>query len=87
MRGPTRLRSQLQRVGRHGLTRQLPISNRSIPRLWSTEFLLQPPRPYAVAGRTTGTSSPRLIWDLLSDYEYDRFQNLDLRVVLGSGLG
>jgi putative salt-induced outer membrane protein YdiY len=30
---------------------------------------------------------PRLLWNLFNDYEYDRFQNLDLRVVLGSGLG
>ena len=31
--------------------------------------------------------NPRLLWNLFNDYEYDRFQNLDLRVVLGSGLG
>jgi putative salt-induced outer membrane protein YdiY len=30
---------------------------------------------------------PRLLWNLFNDYEYDRFQDLDLRVVLGSGLG
>jgi putative salt-induced outer membrane protein YdiY len=30
---------------------------------------------------------PRLLWDLFNDYEYDRFQDLDIRVVLGSGLG
>jgi hypothetical protein len=30
---------------------------------------------------------PRLFWNLFNDYEYDRFQNLDLRVVVGSGLG
>ncbi|MEZ5398513.1 MAG: DUF481 domain-containing protein [Bryobacteraceae bacterium] len=29
----------------------------------------------------------RLFLNLFNDYEYDRFQNLDLRVVLGSGLG
>jgi len=29
----------------------------------------------------------RLLWNLFNDYEYDRFQNLDLRVVLGGGLG
>ncbi len=30
---------------------------------------------------------PRLFWNLFNDYEYDRFQNLDLRMVLGTGLG
>ncbi|MBI4904448.1 MAG: DUF481 domain-containing protein [Acidobacteria bacterium] len=30
---------------------------------------------------------PRLFWNFFNDYEYDRFQNLDLRVVAGSGLG
>jgi putative salt-induced outer membrane protein YdiY len=30
---------------------------------------------------------PRLFWNVFNDYEYDRFQNLDLRTVLGSGLG
>ena len=30
---------------------------------------------------------PRLLWNLFNDYEYDRFQNLDLRFVLGTGLG
>jgi putative salt-induced outer membrane protein YdiY len=30
---------------------------------------------------------PRLLWNLFNDYEYDRFQDLDLRVVLGGGLG
>ena len=30
---------------------------------------------------------PRVIWNLFNDYEFDRFQNLDLRFVLGSGLG
>jgi len=29
----------------------------------------------------------QLLWNLFNDYEYDRFQNLDLRVVLGAGLG
>ena len=29
----------------------------------------------------------RMLWNLFNDYEYDRFQNLDLRVVLGGGLG
>jgi hypothetical protein len=29
----------------------------------------------------------RLFWTLFNDYEYDRFQNLDLRVVVGSGVG
>ena len=28
----------------------------------------------------------RTLWNLFNDYEYDRFQNLDLRVVLGGGL-
>ena len=31
--------------------------------------------------------NPRLLWTLFNDYEYDRFQDLDLRVVLGGGLG
>jgi putative salt-induced outer membrane protein YdiY len=31
--------------------------------------------------------SPRLFVNAFNDYEYDRFQNLDLRVVLGGGLG
>ncbi|HET8547112.1 MAG TPA: DUF481 domain-containing protein [Bryobacteraceae bacterium] len=31
--------------------------------------------------------SPRLFVSGLNDYEYDRFQNLDLRVVFGGGLG
>lgn len=30
---------------------------------------------------------PRVFWNFFNDYEYDRFQNLDLRVVLGSGVG
>ena len=30
---------------------------------------------------------PRLFWNVFNDYEFDRFQNLDLRVVIGSGLG
>jgi putative salt-induced outer membrane protein YdiY len=30
---------------------------------------------------------PRLFANIFNDYEYDRFQNLDLRTVLGSGLG
>ncbi|MBL8176223.1 MAG: DUF481 domain-containing protein [Bryobacterales bacterium] len=30
---------------------------------------------------------PRIFWNFFNDYEYDRFQNLDLRVVLGSGVG
>jgi putative salt-induced outer membrane protein YdiY len=30
---------------------------------------------------------PRVFWNFFNDYEYDRFQNLDLRVVLGSGFG
>jgi hypothetical protein len=29
----------------------------------------------------------RLFWTLFNDYDYDRFQNLDLRVVIGSGGG
>lgn len=29
----------------------------------------------------------RLTWNAFNDYEYDRFQNLDLRFVLGGGLG
>jgi hypothetical protein len=29
----------------------------------------------------------RLFWTLFNDYDYDRFQNLDLRVVIGSGAG
>ncbi|MBZ5725289.1 MAG: DUF481 domain-containing protein [Acidobacteriia bacterium] len=31
--------------------------------------------------------SPRLFLNAFNDYEYDRFQNLDLRFVLGGGLG
>ncbi len=31
--------------------------------------------------------SPRLFVNTFNDYEYDRFQNLDLRFVLGGGLG
>ncbi len=31
--------------------------------------------------------SPRLFLNLFNDYEYDRFQNLDLRFVLGGGVG
>lgn len=30
---------------------------------------------------------PRIFWNFFNDYEYDRFQNLDLRVVVGSGFG
>mgnify|MGYP000874510019 CR=1 FL=1 len=30
---------------------------------------------------------PRVFWNSFNDYEYDRFQSLDLRVVLGTGLG
>lgn len=30
---------------------------------------------------------PRLFWDFFNDYEYDKFQALDLRVVIGSGFG
>ncbi|MCS7023423.1 MAG: DUF481 domain-containing protein [Bryobacteraceae bacterium] len=30
---------------------------------------------------------PRLFANFFNDYEFDRFQNLDLRIVLGSGLG
>lgn len=30
---------------------------------------------------------PRVFWNVFNDNEYDRFQNLDLRVVLGSGVG
>lgn len=30
---------------------------------------------------------PRIFWNSFNDYEYDRFQNLDLRIVLGSGIG
>jgi hypothetical protein len=29
----------------------------------------------------------RFVWNTFNDYEYDRFQNLDLRFVLGGGLG
>ncbi len=29
----------------------------------------------------------RLFWNAFNDYEFDKFQNLDLRVVIGSGLG
>ena len=35
----------------------------------------------------TKNANPRLLVSLFNDYEYDRFQNLDLRVVLGAGLG
>ena len=31
--------------------------------------------------------NPRLFMNLFNDYEYDRFQNLDLRFVVGGGLG
>jgi len=31
--------------------------------------------------------SPRIFVNVFNDYEYDRFQNLDLRFVLGGGLG
>jgi hypothetical protein len=31
--------------------------------------------------------TPKLFWNVFNDYEFDRFQNLDLRVVLGTGLG
>lgn len=31
--------------------------------------------------------SPRLFINVFNDYEYDRFQNLDLRFVIGGGLG
>jgi putative salt-induced outer membrane protein YdiY len=31
--------------------------------------------------------SPRLFMNAFNDYEYDRFQNLDLRFVLGGGMG
>jgi hypothetical protein len=31
--------------------------------------------------------NPRLLATLFNDYEYDRFQNLDLRFVAGGGLG
>ena len=31
--------------------------------------------------------SPRVFFNVFNDYEYDRFQNLDLRFVLGGGLG
>ena len=31
--------------------------------------------------------TPRLYLNLFNDYEYDKFQNLDLRFVVGSGLG
>jgi hypothetical protein len=30
---------------------------------------------------------PRVFWNAFNDYEYDRFQSLDLRTVLGTGLG
>ena len=30
---------------------------------------------------------PRIFWNFFNDYEYDAFQSLDLRVVLGGGLG
>ncbi|NWG14557.1 MAG: DUF481 domain-containing protein [Acidobacteria bacterium] len=29
----------------------------------------------------------RMFWNIFNDYEYDKFQNLDLRLVLGTGLG
>ena len=46
-----------------------------------------PPRrkPFAAGGPTTRTSSPP--FHACSDYEYDRFQDLDLRFVVGGGLG
>jgi putative salt-induced outer membrane protein YdiY len=31
--------------------------------------------------------SPRMFWNTFNDWEYDRFQSLDLRLVVGSGLG
>ena len=31
--------------------------------------------------------SKRMFWNVFNDYEYDRFQSLDLRVVAGGGLG
>src|SRR5262249_37377170 len=31
--------------------------------------------------------SPRVFFNVFNDYEYDRFQNLDLRFVIGGGLG
>jgi hypothetical protein len=31
--------------------------------------------------------SPRLFFSVFNDYEYDKFQNLDLRFVIGGGLG
>ena len=31
--------------------------------------------------------TPRLFVNVFNDYEYDKFQNLDLRFVLGGGLG
>lgn len=31
--------------------------------------------------------NPRLFFNVFNDYEYDRFQNLDLRFVIGGGLG
>ena len=31
--------------------------------------------------------NPRLFWNLFNDWEYDKFQDLDLRLVLGTGLG
>ena len=53
-----------------------------------------------VNGRSAGTAqavrgglsydhnlTPRLFVNAFNDYEYDRFQNLDLRFVLGGGLG
>lgn len=30
---------------------------------------------------------PRVFWNIFNDYEYDKFQDLDLRLALGSGLG
>jgi hypothetical protein len=33
------------------------------------------------------TISDRLFWNVFNDYEYDRFQSLDLRTVVGGGLG
>lgn len=31
--------------------------------------------------------APRVFWNLFNDWEYDKFQDLDLRLVLGTGLG
>ncbi len=30
---------------------------------------------------------PRVFWNIFNDYEFDRFQDLDLRLALGTGLG